>query len=147
MVPSPPTSPIPTIEEPSLEEEEEVKTKDLTEYPLPPFRTRSPPVLLGRPGGTPPPSVEGSPISTLTVQRKKRGQRSIVRPLLLDQEDEIAIEERHKQQERFREAQSIQREMSQIELQYEELEDIARDVEQNLRDAEESMSSLIPPLS
>ena len=145
MVPSPPTSPIPTIEEPSLEEEE-VKTKDLTEYPLPPFRTRSP-VLLGRPGGTPPPSVEGSPISTLSVRRKKRGQRSIVRPLLLDQEDEIAIEERHKQQERFREAQSIQREMSQIELQYEELEDIARDVEQNLRDAEESMSSLIPPLS
>ena len=55
-----------------------------------------------------------------------------------DEEDEIAIEERQKQQERFREAQTIQREMSQIELQYEELEEIARDVEQNLRDSEES---------
>ena len=55
-----------------------------------------------------------------------------------DEEDEIALEERQKQQERFREAQTIQREMSQIELQYEELEEIARDVEQNLRDSEES---------
>lgn len=102
-----------------------------------PFRQRSPPVLLGRPGSTPPPHVENSPLSTL---RKGRGQKSVVRPLPLDDKDEIALEKRQKQQERFREAQTIQREMSQIELQYEELEEIAREIEQNLRDAEGSKS-------
>ena len=60
----------------------------------------------------------------------------------MDEEDEIAVSERQKQQERFREAQEIQREMSQIELQYEEFEEIAREIEQNLRDAEGSKCSL-----
>lgn len=104
------------------------------------FHHRSPPVLTARPGSTPPPKVSGS----LMVSQKGRGQTSIVRPLLLpEEEDEIALEERQKQQERFREAQSIQREMSQIELQYEELEDIAREVEQNLRDAEGSKLDIV----
>ena len=126
---------IPSIKLPREEEDEEVqKLKNE------PFRPRSPPVIVGgRPGTTPPPSVEGSLYSTLPVRHRGRGQRSLVRPMMVvDQEDEVAMQERQKQQERFREAQSIQREMSQIELQYEELEEIARDVEQNLRDSEES---------
>ena len=67
-----------------------------------------------------------------------------MRPIIAvkDEEDEIAVSERQKQQERFREAQEIQREMSQIELQYEEFEEIAREIEQNLRDAEGSKYSL-----
>ncbi len=104
-----------------------------------PFRCRSPPVISSRAGTTPPPSVYAYSTLTLTAGRKQRGQQSLVRAMYVpDEEDEIAIEERQKQQERFREAQTIQREMSQIELQYEELEEIARDVEQNLRDSEES---------
>ncbi len=101
------------------------------------FRSRSPPVITGQPGTTPPPTIDI--YSTLKTNRKKRGQQSLVRGMtVVNHEDEIAMEERQKQQERFREAQSIQREMSQIELQYEELEEIARNVEQNLRDSEES---------
>lgn len=72
--------------------------------------------------------------------KKKRGQESIVRRMIsvVEEGDKMAWEERQKQQEQFREAQTIQREISQIELQYEELEDTAREVEQNLRDAEGS---------
>jgi hypothetical protein len=99
------------------------------------FRMRSPPLIISRPGSTPPPRLD-----RLSVRNRGRGQTSIVRAFLnVDEEDEIALEKRQKQQERFRDAQSIQREMSQIELQYEELEEIAREVEQNLRDAEGTM--------
>ena len=101
----------------------------------PGFRKRSTRVH-GHPGTTPPPGSLSA--------KKRRGQASLVRPIIAvkDEEDEIAVSERQKQQERFREAQEIQREMSQIELQYEEFEEIAREIEQNLRDAEGSKCSL-----
>ena len=50
----------------------------------------------------------------------------------------MAIQERRKQQQRFRDAQLIQREMSQLERQYEELEEVGRHIEQCLRDADNS---------
>ena len=49
-----------------------------------------------------------------------------------------SVQERRKQQRRFRDAQLIQREMSQLERQYEELEEVGRHIEQALRDAEDS---------
>ena len=52
----------------------------------------------------------------------------------------VAIQDRQKQQRRFREAQLIQREMSQLDQQYDEMEEYGRQIEQALRDAEESMS-------
>ena len=51
---------------------------------------------------------------------------------------DVAIQDRRKQQQRFREAQLIQREMSQLERQYEELEEVGSQIEQALRDAESS---------
>ena len=51
---------------------------------------------------------------------------------------DMAIQERRKQQQRFRDAQLIQREMSQLERQYKELEDVGRHIEQCLRDADNS---------
>ena len=102
-----------------------------------PFRKRST-KIRGRPGTTPPPGSDDA--QHLLGSKKRRGQASLVRPIIAvqDEEDDIAVSERQKQQERFTEAQEIQREMSQIELQYDELEDIAREIEQNLRDAEGS---------
>lgn len=50
----------------------------------------------------------------------------------------VYLQERRKQQRRFRDAQLIQREMSQLERQYDELEEVGRDIEQALRDAEDS---------
>ena len=47
---------------------------------------------------------------------------------------DVAIQERRKQQQRFREAQVIQREMSQLERQHEELEEVGKNIEQALRD-------------
>ena len=47
----------------------------------------------------------------------------------------VCVQERRKQQQRFRDAQLIQREMSQLERQYDELEDVGRGIEQALRDA------------
>jgi len=63
----------------------------------------------------------------------------VTRPLIgtYDTSD-VAIQERRKQQQRFRDAQLIQREMSQLERQYEELEDVGRQIEQCLRDADNS---------
>ena len=92
------------------------------------FRSRTTPVK-NITGTTPPPAAA-----------KKRGQKSIVRHMAVavEEQDEMALRERQRQQARFWEAQTIQRETSQIELQYEELEEIARDVEQGLRDAEGS---------
>ncbi len=48
------------------------------------------------------------------------------------------MQERRKQQQRFREAQLIQRETSQLDRQYEELEVVGRQIEEALRDAENS---------
>ncbi len=50
----------------------------------------------------------------------------------------MAIQERQKQQQRFREVLLVQREMSQLEREHEELEDVASVVEQALREAEGS---------
>ena len=63
----------------------------------------------------------------------------MTRPLIgtYDTSD-VAIQERRKQQQRFRDAQLIQREMSQLERQYEELEEVGRHIEQCLRDADNS---------
>ena len=124
-----PTTAKPTIA-PSV-----VVTSDTTSSS--PFRKRSA-KIRGRPGTTPPPGSDGA--QHFLNSKKRRGQASLVRPIIAvqDEEDEIAVSERQKQQERFREAQEIQREMSQIELQYEEFEEIAREIEQNLRDAEGS---------
>ena len=47
------------------------------------------------------------------------------------------IQEYRKQQERFTEAQIIQREMSQLEMQREELEEDGRRIENDLRDIED----------
>lgn len=46
-------------------------------------------------------------------------------------------QERRKQQDRFTEAQMIQREMSQLEMQREELEEYSREIENALRDPED----------
>ena len=46
-------------------------------------------------------------------------------------------QERRKQQDRFTEAQMIQREMSQLEMQREELEEYSREIEYALRDPED----------
>ena len=73
------------------------------------------------------------------TQWKNRGQKSVTRPLIgtYDTSD-VAIQERRRQQQRFREAQLIQREMSQLDRQYEELEEVGRNIEQCMRDAEGS---------
>jgi hypothetical protein len=72
--------------------------------------------------------------------RSRGGQKSIVRPMRVAgtslENTDVMIQERRKQQKRFREAQSTQREMSQLERQYEEMEDYGRDIEQQLRDVE-----------
>ena len=47
------------------------------------------------------------------------------------------LQERRKQQRRFRDAQLIQREMSQLERQYDELEEVGRDIENALRESED----------
>lgn len=75
----------------------------------------------------------------LRPHRKRRGQRSVARPLIgtYDTSD-VAIQERRKQQQRFREAQLIQREMSQLDRQYEELEEVGREIEQALRDTDDT---------
>ena len=114
-----------TIDKPPLEGDRE--------SPEIPIRQHSPPLLLGHPKTTLPSNVTNS------LSPKRRGQKSIVQQLHIEDYDEIALQTRQKQQERFLEAQSIQREMRQIELQYEELEEIAREIEMNVRDAEGSM--------
>ena len=84
---------------------------------------------------SPPPPLTGSK----RTQWKNRGQKSVTRPLIgtYDTSD-VAIQERRRQQQRFREAQLIQREMSQLDRQYEELEEVGRNIEQCLRDADGS---------
>ena len=69
----------------------------------------------------------------------RHGQKGVARPLIgtYDTSDR-AIQERRKQQQRFRDAQLIQREMGQLERQYEELEEVGRQIEQCLRDTEGS---------
>ena len=115
-----------TIDKPPLEGDRE--------SPEIPIWQQRPPLLLGHPKTTLPSNVTNS------LSPKRRGQKSIVQQLHIeDYDDEIALQKRQKQQERFREAQSIQREMRQIEFQFEELEKIGREIEQNLRDAEGSM--------
>ena len=73
------------------------------------------------------------------TQWKNCGQKAVTRPLIgtYDTSD-VAIQERHRQQQRFREAQLIQREMSQLDRQFEELEEVGRNIEQCLRDADGS---------
>lgn len=51
---------------------------------------------------------------------------------------DVAIQERQKQQQRFREALLIQREMSQLEREREELDDVGSVIEQALGEAEGS---------
>lgn len=103
-------------------------------YTLPPLShcVTSQPFLLTL---SPPPPLTGSK----RTQWKNRGQKSVTRPLIgtYDTSD-VAIQERRRQQQRFREAQLIQREMSQLDRQYEELEEVGRNIEQCLRDADGS---------
>ena len=73
-------------------------------------------------------------------RKKGQGQKSIVRPMHTYDNSNVAIQDRQKQQRRFREAKLIQREMSQLDQQYDEMEEYGRQIEQALRDAEESMS-------
>ena len=95
----------------------------------------------------PPPSPPASRLVNRNKYRARGGQKSIVRPMRVGSslaDTDVMIQERRKQQKRFREAQSTQREMSQLERQYEEFEEYGREIEQQLRDSEGSESLFLP---
>lgn len=101
-------------------------------------------------GSIPPPSPPASRLVNRNKYQARGGQKSIVRPMRVGSslaDTDVMIQERRKQQKRFQEAQSTQREMSQLERQYEEFEEYGREIEQQLRDSEGSEFNPFPPRS